>query len=173
MRLIGGDEIDKLSQLRLKGDIVEEFEKIAVVRILPEVLLEQIVNGSLEHERVVDGNVSDGLDLVPARLTAASNGLIHHVVGHEKVCLKLQMNGEQLLPEVQPFIAAGLFACVRDFAMSETHQLDAPSQDGSLEVFWLSQLPRALSRLVCAEEDVYGVDDAQASVELATWGVVI
>lgn len=38
---------------------MEEFEQVDVVFLLPEVLLEEVVDGSLEHERIVDGNVAD------------------------------------------------------------------------------------------------------------------
>jgi hypothetical protein len=99
---------------------VEEFEQVDVVFLLPEVLLEEVVDGRLEHERIVDGNVADvflppsrpqrkGLvspnsirfdfarrrrrrrthHSVPARLTAAGDTLVHHVVRDEEVCLEL------------------------------------------------------------------------------------
>lgn len=38
---------------------MEEFEQVDVVFLLPEVLLEEVVDRSLEHECVVDGNVAD------------------------------------------------------------------------------------------------------------------
>ena len=38
-------------------DIMEEFQKIDVVLLLPEMLLQQEVDGTLEQERVVDCNV--------------------------------------------------------------------------------------------------------------------
>lgn len=68
---------------------MEELEQIDVVRLRSEVLLEQVVDGSLEHEGVVDGNVVDALDLVPARLTSAGDGGVHHVVCDEEVRLEL------------------------------------------------------------------------------------
>jgi len=40
---------------------VEKLEKINVVGLLSEVLLEEVVDGSLEHESVVDGDVRDSL----------------------------------------------------------------------------------------------------------------
>lgn len=93
---------------------MEDLEKVNVVLLLTEVLLEEEVDSRLEHERVVDGDVADVLlqtmdhqdvsalrsielysenvtthHFVPARLTATGDGLIHHVVGDEEVGLKL------------------------------------------------------------------------------------
>lgn len=45
--------------------LVEELEKVDVVLLLTEVLLEEDVDGSLEHERVVDGDVADVLLRTP------------------------------------------------------------------------------------------------------------
>ena len=42
---------------------------------------------------VVDGNVADNLYREPARLTTASNGLVHDVVCNQEECLQLQRNG--------------------------------------------------------------------------------
>lgn len=42
----------------------EELDEVDVVRLLAEVLLQEVVDSGLEHERVVDGNVADvGLEL--------------------------------------------------------------------------------------------------------------
>ena len=38
---------------------MEELDEVDVVLLLAEVLLEEVVDGSFEHERVVDGDVSD------------------------------------------------------------------------------------------------------------------
>lgn len=87
--LIGCDKVNELSELRLERHVVEKFEEETVVRLLSEMLLEQVVNGGLEHEGIVDGNVVHTLDFVPAWLASASDRLVHHVVGDEEVCLQL------------------------------------------------------------------------------------
>jgi len=38
---------------------MEKFNQVNIVLLLTEVLLEEVVDGSFEHERVVDGDVSD------------------------------------------------------------------------------------------------------------------
>jgi hypothetical protein len=40
---------------------VEELEQVNVVGFASEVLLEEEVDGALEHERVVDGDVRDSV----------------------------------------------------------------------------------------------------------------
>lgn len=54
----GGDEVDQLAKFGLKGHVVEELEEEPVVGIGAEMLLEQKVDGGLEHERVVDRDVA-------------------------------------------------------------------------------------------------------------------
>jgi hypothetical protein len=147
----------------------EELEQVNVVWLRAEMLLEEVVNRGLEHERVVDGDVADGgleirecegmtgrtpaqqgsrpktiqrdfgeglenfehsamevgeveeqqmvgqkggrtahrvrrqsptHHLVPARLTAAGNALVHHIVRDEEVRLELGP-GEQLQHRTQ------------------------------------------------------------------------
>jgi hypothetical protein len=62
------------------------------------VFLEDVVDGALEHARVVDSNVvylSEPLDIrdaVPARPATARNGAVHDVIGNEEECLKLSRN---------------------------------------------------------------------------------
>ena len=55
-----------------------------------EVLLEEEVDGALEHKGVVDGNVGDALDAVAAGLAAGGDGLVHHGVRDEEECLELR-----------------------------------------------------------------------------------
>ena len=69
---------------------MEDLEEVDVVRLCAEVLLEEEVDRALEHERVVDCNVRDALDTVPARLPAAGDGLVHHVVRDEEERLQLR-----------------------------------------------------------------------------------
>jgi hypothetical protein len=42
--------------------------------------LQQGVDSSFEQESIVDGNVADIIDSVPARLTSTSDRSIHHVI---------------------------------------------------------------------------------------------
>lgn len=49
-----------------------------------EVLLQQGVDGGLEHEGVIDGNHADTLMEVPAWLAAAGDAAVHDVVGHQE-----------------------------------------------------------------------------------------
>lgn len=51
---------------------MEEFEQVDVVFLLPEVLLEEVVDRRLEHERIVDSNVADVF--LPARVSVRSEG---------------------------------------------------------------------------------------------------
>jgi hypothetical protein len=71
------EEIDHLPYLSLKGslsrqlafcgpiagkqraDLVEELNQVHVVFLLPEVFLEEMVDGCFEHEGVVDRDVAD------------------------------------------------------------------------------------------------------------------
>lgn len=69
--------------------IVEELEEVDVVRLLAEVLLEEKVDGHLEHAPVVDGDISDALDAEPARLPAAGDAGVHNVVCDEEERLEL------------------------------------------------------------------------------------
>lgn len=57
----GSDQVQELAELGLVGGLVEELEQLDVVGILLEVLLEEEVDGRLENEGVVDGNVADTL----------------------------------------------------------------------------------------------------------------
>jgi len=116
--LRGGEEVDELAHLGLERGLAintrlsldpsathleEELENVNVVRLLSEVLLEQVIDRCLEHERVVDGDVADvGLrvstgqdcdgvtyDAVPARVASAGDARIHHIVRNEEVGLQL------------------------------------------------------------------------------------
>lgn len=84
------NQIHELAHLRLECGIVKEFQEIAVVRLRAEMNLEEVVDGGLEHESVVDGDVAYTFDTVPARLATARHRLVHHVVGDEEVGLELQ-----------------------------------------------------------------------------------
>lgn len=49
------------SQAGNKTDVVEELEQINVVGLAAEVLLEEEVDGALEHKGIVDGDVVDAV----------------------------------------------------------------------------------------------------------------
>ena len=56
-------------------------------------LFEEVVDGTLEHERVVDGDQVHALDAEPTWLSATSDRLVHHVVGDEEEGLELGTKG--------------------------------------------------------------------------------
>jgi hypothetical protein len=148
---------------------VEELEEVDVVLLLAEVLFEEEVDSGLEHEGVIDGDVGDTLlkngstkdrkisqetnaaqsdilvthDLVPAGLATTGDGLVHHVIGNEEVGLELCL-----------FVwASQSNASQAKGSERTTHELDAPSEDGSLEVLLLSELGAR------RREEGIGVDD--------------
>jgi hypothetical protein len=69
---------------------MEELEKIHVVLLATEVRLEEMVDRTLEEERVVDGDVPHAFGTIPAGLTTSGDGLVHHVVGNEEESLELK-----------------------------------------------------------------------------------
>ncbi len=62
------DQIDELPHLRLERRLQEELQNIQIVALPAERLLEEIVDRRLEHERVVDGDLFDFGDALPAGL---------------------------------------------------------------------------------------------------------
>lgn len=52
--------------------------------MLAEVFLEEVVDGSFEHECIVDGDHSDVGLSVPAWLTATSDAAVHDIVRDEE-----------------------------------------------------------------------------------------
>ena len=83
------DQVDQLAELGLERRLEEELEQVDVVRLLAEVLLQQIVDRGLEHERVVDRNVADTGHAVPTRLATAGDRGVHEVVRDEEEALEL------------------------------------------------------------------------------------
>jgi hypothetical protein len=80
----GGQEVAQLAALGLEGDFVEELDHVEIALFLAEVLLQEHVDGRLEHEGVVDGDHADLGGEVPAGAAAARLGRVHDVVGHEE-----------------------------------------------------------------------------------------
>lgn len=102
-------------------------------------------------------------DSVPARLPSSSDALVHHVVGDEEVCLKLCVRVcVCMCLHSQHLWGRDSGTRVSKDGSVDTHQLDAPSQECGMEVLCLVELGPL--------EDLDGVDDGHASVELAWSG---
>ena len=149
-------------------------------------LLEEVVDGALEHEGVVNGDEVDALNTEPTGLSSTGDGLIHHVVGNEEERLEL---GGHKGPSTSGRADTSTLArghrrreyignaqqwqngwTRRGWGEGEieggrTHELDAPSEEGSLEVFIIVEFT--------ALEDLDRVDDRDTAVEFPTWDVVI
>jgi hypothetical protein len=69
--------------------VVEEVEEVGVERVPTEVCLEEVVDGGLKHEGVIDRDVGDLGNPEPAWLATTGDRLVHHVVGDEEVGLEL------------------------------------------------------------------------------------
>lgn len=80
----GGEQVAQLAELRLEGGLVEELDEVDVGGVVAEVLLEEGVDGHLEHEGVVDGDHADAVLAVPAGGAAAGDAAVHDVVGDEE-----------------------------------------------------------------------------------------
>lgn len=87
----GRQQVTQLADLGLPRGLVEELDHVNVGRVGTEVLLQQDVDGRLEHEGVVDGDHADVLLAVPAGLASAGDAAVHDVVGHEEEGLE-QLN---------------------------------------------------------------------------------
>ena len=84
-----GDKINQLPHLSLVRRLLEHLDKIDIVRLPLEMNLDQPVDGSLEHEPIVDGDHAHFWDAVPTRLRSARDGSIHDIIRDEKEGLKL------------------------------------------------------------------------------------
>lgn len=60
--------------------LVEEIEQVNVVGLLTEVFLQQVVDCTLEHERIVNGDHADTLSSVPTWLATTGDTSIHDIV---------------------------------------------------------------------------------------------
>jgi len=89
----GSDQVDELSHLRLISRLVEELEEVNIIALLSKMILDEVVNRRLEHERVVDSDEPDFGILIPARLAPAGDGRVHDIVGNEEE--RLQLSGRQ------------------------------------------------------------------------------
>lgn len=68
---------------------MEKLDDIDVVWFRSEMFFEQPVNGSFEHESIIDRDQSDSFVAVPTRLTTTSYARIHDVVRNEEEGLEL------------------------------------------------------------------------------------
>jgi len=89
----GSDQVDELSHLRLITRLVEELEEVNIIALLSEMILDEVINRRLEHERVVDSDYPDFGVLVPARLPPTGDGRVHDIVRNEEE--RLQLSGSQ------------------------------------------------------------------------------
>ena len=129
--------------------IVEELKKVDIILLLAEVLLEEIIDGALEQERVVYGNETDFLVTEPTWLAATSYTRVHDIVGDQEECL-------QLSTQVRKQSSATNIA---------TYQLHTPAQDSSLQVLIVRQRTSL--------QDLHCINDGQAAVQLASGNIVV
>ena len=80
----GSNQVDELSHLRLVSRLVEELEKVNVIALLSKIILDEVVNRGLEHERVINRDEPDFRVLIPAWLPSTGDGGIHDIVRDEE-----------------------------------------------------------------------------------------
>lgn len=68
---------------------MEKFDQINVVAGALKVLLQENENARFQDKRVVNGNGSNTIFAVPARLTTAGDRGVHHIISDEEVGLQL------------------------------------------------------------------------------------
>mmetsp|Transcript_21435 Transcript_21435/g.55708 ORF Transcript_21435/g.55708 Transcript_21435/m.55708 type:complete len:368 (-) Transcript_21435:8-1111(-) len=81
-------EVKHLAKLGFQRNVVEELNKIHVALASLEVLLEHYKDNGLYNKAVVDGISTNTLALVPARLSAASDGFVHDIVSNQEEALE-------------------------------------------------------------------------------------
>lgn len=86
--LRGGDQIAQLTQLGLPGSLVEELDNVDIGRVGAEALLQDEVDGRLEHEGIIDGDQVDTLMAIPTGLAATGNGAVHKIIADEEESLE-------------------------------------------------------------------------------------
>lgn len=91
------DQITELAKFSLEGDFVEEFNEFDIVIGGLEVLFQEDVDAGFQDECIVDRDHTNTILLVPARLTTASDGSIHDIIGHKEEGLKLRDEQNQYL----------------------------------------------------------------------------
>ena len=83
-----GQQIAQLPDLRLQGDLVEQFQKVDVSGMGAEMFLQKRVDGSFQYKGVIDGDHADRGHFVPARLASAGVRCVHYVIRDQKEGLK-------------------------------------------------------------------------------------
>lgn len=80
---------------------MEEVQQFYIIGLLAKVLLEEEIDGSFQHERVVDGNVAHSFlkesvyetasskernadHSIPARVSPSSHALVHDIVCYQE-----------------------------------------------------------------------------------------
>ena len=106
--LRGRDQIALLTQLRLPGNLVEQFQKVHVRWVRTEVLLQDHIDSGLEHESVVDGNQSHPIMAVPAGLATTSDRSVHHVVTNQEKRLQKLCEPSQRTEMLELLVVEGL-----------------------------------------------------------------
>ena len=149
----GGDQVDELPHLCLITCLVEELEKVNVITLLPKMVLDKMVDGRLEHERIVYSDEPDFRFLVPAWLSSAGERRIHDIVRNEEEGLQLCDLQKRTMD--YPIDGWG----------EETDELYTPTKDGCFLVLILGQ--------GCALEDLQRVYDGKAPVKLSAWYVIV
>jgi hypothetical protein len=86
---------------------MEQFDEIDIIFLLPEMLLEQVVDGRFNHESIVDGDVSDfwlfisshssqtrelAHHSVPTWLTSPGHGVVTDIVPDQETSLELYIS---------------------------------------------------------------------------------
>lgn len=80
----GRDQVTQLSELRLPGHLVEQFDQIEICRVRSKSFLQGQEYGGFEHESVVDGDHSHSLLTIPAWFTSPSDTRVHNVIRHKE-----------------------------------------------------------------------------------------
>lgn len=83
-----GNKIDQLTNLRLECRFQEQLEDVHIRRFVSEIDLEEVIDGCLEHERIVDCNVPHMWNTIPAWLTPSGYRCVHHIICDKEVRLE-------------------------------------------------------------------------------------
>ena len=75
--------------LKIMTHLMECIKKVDVVRFRAEMLLEEPVDSTLEHEGVINSDIANSRNAVPTWLATPSNRTIHHIIGNKEIGLEL------------------------------------------------------------------------------------
>ena len=85
----GSNQVDELPDFSLMTRLVEEFDKVDIIVLFSEMMLDEMVNRSLEQERIIYRDETDFRLLVPAWLSSTGDRRVHDIVGNEEERLQL------------------------------------------------------------------------------------